>query len=211
MTFKNIAIKNLITAQNIIDTCNSVIDKYHANGELEPTNFSLDASSELIELISKKCLIDTIQWHLEDEVRSPDLSPKEGWAIKKKIDIYNQRRTDTVELIDQKLIVHFSDIKPLENATINSETPGWIIDRLSILCLKLYHMKEQTQRKDVDKNHIVECLSKHYTLEEQQIDLSQAFDQLMNDLSTGKKYMKLYFQMKMYNDKHLNPALYKKN
>ncbi|MCB0501904.1 MAG: DUF4254 domain-containing protein [Bacteroidetes bacterium] len=207
---KQAIIKNSISAQSIIKTCDKVIDHYHQSDILEPEIPSINEHGSLNDIIAVKCLIDTTQWHLEDEVRSPQLTPAEGWAFKKKIDVYNQKRTDVVELIDQALFDHYSTFEKREDASINSETPGWIIDRLSILCLKIYHMKEQVNRKDVSQSHIDKCKAKLDILLEQQMDLKSAFDHLMTDLLEGKKYLKLYLQMKMYNDEALNPVFYKR-
>lgn len=157
-----------------------------------------------------KCWIDTVQWHFEDIIRDPNINPSDALTLKRRIDKSNQDRTDLVEQIDTYFRQLYSDVKPLDNATINTESPAWAVDRLSILALKIYHMKEQTERKDVDTEHLAKCQAKLEVLQEQQVDLSTAIDQLLEDISAGRKYMKVYRQMKMYNDPSTNPVLYKK-
>ena len=157
-----------------------------------------------------KCWIDTVQWHLEDLIRDPHLDAVEGMNLKHRIDRSNQDRTDLVEQIDSYFRQLFCDVTPNEDATINTESPAWAIDRLSILALKIYHMKEQTMRTDASKEHLEKCADKLSILLEQQKDLSTAIDQLLDDIKAGRKYMKVYRQMKMYNDPSTNPVLYKK-
>lgn len=155
--------------------------------------------------------IDTVQWHLEDLIRDPNIDPVEALALKRRIDRSNQERTDLVELIDSYFWDTYKNTVIQPNATINTESPAWAIDRLSILQLKIYHMKQETERTDVDNTHTERCQSKLNILLEQQKDLSTAIDQLINDINQGKKYMKTYKQMKMYNDPALNPVLYAQN
>ena len=159
-----------------------------------------------------KCWIDTVQWHLEDIIRDPHIDPTEALALalKRRIDHSNQDRTDLVEEIDSYFRKLYSDIKPLTDARLNTESPAWAIDRLSILALKIWHMQEQTERKDADVAHVEKCQAKLQVLLEQQVDLSTAIDQLLEDIEQGRKYMKVYRQMKMYNDPSTNPILYKK-
>ena len=157
-----------------------------------------------------KCWIDTVQWHLEDIIRDPDIDPVEALKIKRRIDKSNQDRTDMVEDIDTYFRELYHGIKPFPDATINTESPAWAIDRLSILALKIWHMQEQTERTDADPTHIAICHGKLEVLKEQQKDLSLAIDQLLDDIVSGRKYMKVYRQMKMYNDPDTNPVLYKK-
>ena len=157
-----------------------------------------------------KCWIDTVQWHLEDIIRDPHIDPTEALALKRRIDHSNQDRTDLVEEIDSYFRKLYSDIKPLADARLNTESPAWAIDRLSILALKIWHMQEQTERKDADAAHVEKCQAKLQGLLEQQVDLSTAIDQLLEDIEQGRKYMKVYRQMKMYNDPSTNPILYKK-
>ena len=157
-----------------------------------------------------KCWIDTVQWHLEDIIRDPHIDPTEALGLKRRIDRSNQDRTDLVEEIDSYFRTTYSEVTPLPDARLNTESPAWAIDRLSILALKIWHMQEQTERKDVDAEHFARCQAKLNVLLEQQKDLSTAIDQLLEDIEAGRKYMKVYRQMKMYNDPSTNPILYKK-
>jgi hypothetical protein len=152
--------------------------------------------------------IDTVQWHLEDIIRNPEIEPVEALKIKRRIDRSNQDRTDLVELIDSYFLDQYKNIHPQPDATINTESPAWAVDRLSILALKIYHMQQETTRPDAAQEHIRQCSKKLSILLEQQKDLSTAIDTLLNDIENGRKYMKEYKQMKMYNDPALNPVLY---
>ncbi|MCC8145117.1 MAG: DUF4254 domain-containing protein [Bacteroidales bacterium] len=154
--------------------------------------------------------IDTVQWHLEDIIRDPDIDPVKALEIKRTIDKSNQDRTDLVEVIDSYFLEKFQNVEVNNQATINTESPAWAIDRLSILALKIYHMQEEVDRKDVTPEHHIQVSGKLEILLQQRTDLSTAIDQLLNDLEQGKKYMKVYKQMKMYNDPSLNPVLYGK-
>lgn len=154
--------------------------------------------------------IDTVQWHFEDIIRDPNIDPAEALILKRRIDKSNQDRTDLVELIDSYFLDKYKDISVASDATINTESPAWAIDRLSILALKIYHMDEQVQRTDSTPEQKAQCEKKLAVLLEQQKDLSSAIDQLIADIEAGKKYMKVYKQMKMYNDPNLNPVLYGK-
>ena len=157
-----------------------------------------------------KCWIDTVQWHYEDIIRDPHIDPVEALALKRRIDRSNQDRTDLVEEIDSWFRQYYSKVVPQPDARLNTESPAWAVDRLSILALKIYHMQEQVDRKDADAEHIAKCKAKLAVLLEQQKDLSLAIDQLLDDIAEGKNYMKVYRQMKMYNDPDTNPILYKK-
>ena len=157
-----------------------------------------------------KCWIDTVQWHLEDIIRDPHIDPADALGLKRRIDRSNQDRTDLVEEIDSYFRHQYSMVKPLPDARLNTESPAWAVDRLSILALKIWPMQEQTNRKDADAEHIARCQAKLDVLKEQQADLSTAIDQLLEDIEAGRKYMKVYRQMKMYNDPSTNPILYKK-
>ena len=158
-----------------------------------------------------KCWIDTVQWHFEDIIRDPHIDPIEALNLKRRIDRSNQDRTDLVEEIDSYFRHKYSEVKPLPEARLNTESPAWAIDRLSILALKIYHMREQVERDDADNEHRAKCAAKLDVLLEQQQDLGLAIDQLLEDIEAGRKYMKVYRQMKMYNDPSTNPILYKKN
>ena len=154
--------------------------------------------------------IDAVQWHFEDIIRDPLINPVDALALKRRIDKSNQDRTDLVELIDSYFLDQNKDVKVLSSATINTESPAWAVDRLSILVLKIYHMQQEVDRTDTDKEHRAACQTKLTILLEQRKDLSTALDQLLSDIESGRKYMKVYKQMKMYNDPALNPVLYGK-
>ncbi len=154
--------------------------------------------------------IDTVQWHLEDIIRNPGIDPVEALKIKRRIDKSNQDRTDLVELIDSYFLDQYKDVKIQPDATINTESPAWAVDRLSILALKIYHMQQEVDRREAKPEHIEQCRRKLDILLEQQKDLSTAIDTLLDDIAAGRKYMKVYKQMKMYNDPTLNPVLYGK-
>lgn len=154
--------------------------------------------------------IDAVQWHLEDIIRNPGIDPVEALAIKRRIDRSNQDRTDLVELIDSYFLEQYRRVEPQSGATINTESPAWAVDRLSILILKIYHMQQEAHRPDAEAEHKARCTAKLAVLEEQHADLSAALDQLLADIAAGRKYMKVYKQMKMYNDPALNPVLYAK-
>ena len=154
--------------------------------------------------------IDAVQWHLEDIIRNPQIDPVEALAIKRRIDHSNQDRTDLVELIDSYFLDQYKSVAVQSDATINTESPAWAVDRLSILMLKIYHMQQEAERTDASPEHTAQCQQKLQVLLEQKKDLSLALDQLLADIESGHKYMKVYKQMKMYNDPALNPVLYGK-
>ncbi len=187
----------------------NVIEKYHIIDKVDQP-FENPFPNDILEhLLYKKCWIDTVQWHYEDIIRIPDIEPIQALVIKRKIDASNQDRTDMVEFIDSYFLKKFKDISVLPEATFNTESPAWAIDRLSILALKIYHMHEEANRESADVAHRKVCQIKLETLLQQRDDLSSAIDDLLNDLSKGRKYVKVYKQMKMYNDDDLNPMLYK--
>ena len=187
---------------------NQAIRDYHIKDDVNtPINNPYDRDS-IENRLYLKCWIDTAQWHFEDIIRDPHIDPVEALNLKRRIDRSNQDRTDLVEQIDSYFRQQFSDVKPNADATINTESPAWAIDRLSILALKIYHMREQVERTDVAEEHIRKCQEKLNVLAEQQIDLGTAIDQLLEDIQEGRKYMKVYRQMKMYNDPSTNPVLY---
>lgn len=189
---------------------NQAIRDYHVKDDVDtPISNPYDRDS-IENRLYLKCWIDTVQWHYEDLIRDPHINPVDGMNLKHRIDRSNQDRTDLVEQIDSYFRQLFSDVTPLPDATINTESPAWAIDRLSILALKIYHMREQTERTDATPEHIARCKDKLTVLMEQQKDLSTAIDQLLDDIKAGRKYMKVYRQMKMYNDPATNPVLYKK-
>ena len=167
-----------------------------------------DKDQDLIaHLLYRKCWIDTIQWAYEDIIRDPNIDPVSALKLKRMIDASNQDRTDMVEFIDGYFLDVYKDVQPTSSAKTNSESPAWAIDRLSILALKIYHMQLETLREDAPQLHRSNCLAKLNILLEQRRDLSSAIDELLEDISAGKKYMKVYKQMKMYNDDELNPVL----
>jgi hypothetical protein len=187
-----------------------VIQDYHLTDNVDtPIRNPYDRDSIEFSLYLK-CWIDTVQWHYEDIIRDPHIDPTEALALKRRIDRSNQERTDLVEEIDTYFRSYYSDVKPLPDARLNTESPAWAVDRLSILALKIYHMQEQANRTDASKEHRELCNMKLQVLLEQQIDLSTAIDQLLDDYAKGRKVMKVYRQMKMYNDPSTNPILYKK-
>ncbi|ERJ60643.1 DUF4254 domain-containing protein [Sphingobacterium paucimobilis] len=185
-----------------------VINDYHVHDEINHPIKNPYEASTLEHLLYLKCWIDTAQWHMEDVVRNPNIDPNDGLYWKRRIDKQNQVRTDTVEYIDSYYLNKYMHVQPLSDARINTESPAWAIDRLSILALKIYHMEQETLREDVDSQHIDTCQQKLNILLEQRNDLSKSIDELLEDIESGKKYMKVYKQMKMYNDPSLNPVLY---
>ena len=192
------------------DVFNKAVNDYHVLDNVDtPINNPYDRDS-LENRLYLKCWIDSVQWHLEDLIRDPHIDPLEALSLKRRIDRSNQDRTDLVEQIDSYFLHQYSDVNVLPDARINTESPAWAIDRLSILALKIYHMREQVERTDADQAHLERCRAKLAVLLEQQRDLSTAIDQLLEDIAAGRKYMKTYRQMKMYNDPSTNPVLYKK-
>lgn len=186
------------------------IDDYHVSDDVDaPIRNPYPAPGIEADLYLKNW-IDTVQWHLEDIVRDPEIDPIRALQIKRRIDRSNQERTDLVERIDSYFLTLYKDVRPAIDATINTESPAWAVDRLSILALKIYHMRQEVDRTDVDEAHREACRRKLAVLLEQRADLSLALDQLLADIAAGRKYMKVYRQMKMYNDPSLNPVLYGK-
>jgi len=185
------------------------INDYHVQDSIETKIKNPYHKDQFEHLLYQKNWIDTVQWHLEDIIRDPEIEPAEALKIKRVIDASNQKRTDLVEFIDGYFLNKYKDIKPDKNATLNSETIAWALDRLSILALKIFHMSEEANRENAEQSHKTSCQNKLDVLNEQKIDLSTAIDQLIQDIEKGNKYMKTYKQMKMYNDEELNPVLYK--
>ena len=197
------------------EQCNEIfnlaIRDYHVKDNVDtPINNPYDRDS-IENRLYLKCWIDTVQWHYEDMIRDPHIDPVAALQLKRRIDQSNQDRTDLVEQIDSYFRHTYSNVKPLPDATINTESPAWAVDRLSILALKIDHMREQAERTDASDEHRQKCRAKLDVLLEQQKDLSTAIDQLLADIAAGRKYMKVYRQMKMYNDPSTNPILYKKS
>lgn len=197
---------------SFVELCNQVFNQairdYHVTDNIDtPINNPYERDS-IENRLYLKCWIDTVQWHFEDIIRAPHIDPIEALALKRRIDRSNQDRTDLVEQIDSYFRQKYSDVNVLPDARINTESPAWAIDRLSILALKIYHMKEQAERTDASDEHRQKCQTKLNVLLEQQVDLGTAIDQLLEDIAAGRKYMKVYRQMKMYNDPSTNPVLY---
>ena len=188
---------------------NQSIKDYHINDSIETKIKNPYLKDQFEHLLYQKNWIDTVQWHLEDIIRDPEIEPIEALKIKRVIDASNQKRTDLVEFIDGYFLNKYKDVKPNKKATLNSETIAWALDRLSILALKIFHMFEEVNRESAEQSHKVSCQKKLDVLNEQKLDLSKAIDQLIDDIEKGNKYMKIYKQMKMYNDEELNPVLYK--
>ena len=188
---------------------NEVVEKYHEiNTVGQEFHNPYDEKEQLLEhLLYRKCWIDTVQWHYEDIIRDQKINPEAALKLKRQIDASNQDRTDMVEYIDSYFLDKYKDVEPKPDATINSESPAWAIDRLSILSLKIYHMNEEANRVEAGQDHMIKCKAKLDVLLEQRVDLSTAINQLLEDISNGDKYMKVYRQMKMYNDDELNPVL----
>ena len=195
--------------------CNKIfgeaINDYHIHNNINQPIANPYPTQGIEHLLYLKCWIDTVQWHMEDVVRNPEINPVEGLQWKRRIDASNQERTDVVEYIDSYFLEEYKNIKPKADARINSESPAWVIDRLSILALKVYHMSEETVRSDASEEHRILCTQKLNVLLNQRTDLSNSLDELIMDIQNGLKYMKVYKQMKMYNDPSLNPVLYNPN
>lgn len=186
-----------------------VISNYHVLDNVDqPFSNPYDSEKDLLaHLLYKKCWIDTVQWHYEDIIRDPQIDPVAALELKRKIDASNQERTDMVEYLDSFFLEKYKDVVASDTATINSESPAWAFDRLSILALKIYHMQEEASRENATSSHRDACQQKLDILLEQRVDLSTAIEQLISDIEAGKKFMKVYKQMKMYNDEELNPVL----
>lgn len=183
------------------------IIKYHRIDEVDQAFENPYDKDSIEHLLYRKNWIDTVQWHYEDIIRDPNIDPEAALKLKRKIDASNQDRTDLVEYIDSYFLNKYQSVQLKDSALINTESPAWAIDRLSILALKMYHMNEEAMRTDASEEHITNCKKKLAVLLDQKADLSTAIDQLLDDIATGDKYMKVYKQMKMYNDDELNPVL----
>lgn len=193
--------------------CNKIFNEsiadYHQFDDVNRAIANPYEKSSIEHLLYLKNWIDTVQWHLEDIIRNPQIDPVEALGIKRWIDRSNQERTDVVEYIDSYFLEKYKAVVPATDAVINTESPAWAIDRLSILALKIYHMQEEANRADASEAHREACQRKLSILQEQQRDLSAAIEDLLAGIAAGKKFMKVYKQMKMYNDPSLNPVLYK--
>jgi len=198
----------MLSANDCYQVFQRSIDDYHISDSVDTPIRNPYSPDSFEYLLYQKNWIDTVQWHLEDIIRDPAIDPVDALAIKRRIDRSNQDRTDTVEKIDDYFLSAFRDVQYKPEARINSETPAWLLDRMSILLLKIYHMKEQTERTDASPEHIQRCQQKLLILEEQRGDMRQAHDELIEDIRNGNRRFKVYRQMKMYNDPTLNPVLY---
>lgn len=187
---------------------NEAIVDYHKHDDVDHEMVNPYDRNQLEHLLYHKNWVDTVQWHFEDIIRDPEIDPAAALVLKRRIDASNQVRTDMVEYIDSYFLDKYKNVKVLPDAKINTESPAWAIDRYSILALKIYHMEQETKRDDVDDAHRAACQKKLDVLREQHKDLSTAIEELLADIEAGRKYMKVYKQMKMYNDPNLNPVLY---
>lgn len=208
--FTRLILKSMTFAEN----CNVVFDRstsdYHINDDVDFAVANPYPKDTIDHILYAKNWIDAVQWHLEDIIRDPNIDPVAALALKRRIDRSNQDRTDMVEELDTYFRNKYADVKPLADATINTESPAWALDRLSILALKIYHMKAEVERADATLEHVARCRAKLDILLEQRDDLTSAIGQLLDDIAAGRKYMKVYRQMKMYNDPATNPVLYGK-
>ncbi|WP_294733610.1 DUF4254 domain-containing protein [uncultured Flavobacterium sp.] len=184
------------------------INDYHKFDNVDQPINNPFSKDQIEHLLYAKNWIDTVQWHLEDIIRNPAIDPVEALALKRRIDASNQERTDMVEYIDSYFLQKYNDVTVKAGAKVNSESPAWALDRLSILALKIYHMNEEATREEASEDHRAKCTEKLNVLLEQRKDLSTSIDDLVTDIENGDKYMKVYKQMKMYNDEELNPVLY---
>ena len=200
----------MITAAHCFTIFDRCIDDYHVHDNVDQSINNPFPQGSIDHDLYLKAWIDTVQWHFEDLIRDPYIEPVAGMELKRKIDKSNQHRTDLVERIDDYFLESFSGVKYIDGAKINSESPAWVVDRMSILALKIYHAKEQLDRQDVDEGHKEKSLVRVSVLEEQKTDLSTSFDELLEDIGKGERRMKVYRQMKLYNDPATNPVLYKK-
>ncbi|MEO8234821.1 MAG: DUF4254 domain-containing protein [Flavobacterium sp.] len=184
------------------------INDYHKFDDVNQPISNPYPKEKIEHLLYAKNWVDTVQWHYEDIIRDPNIDPVEALVLKRKIDASNQVRTDMVEYIDSYFLQKYASVNVKLSAKINSESPAWAFDRLSILALKIYHMNEEATREEASAEHRAKCQEKLNVLLEQKKDLTTAIDDLLTDIEAGDKYMKVYKQMKMYNDDELNPVLY---
>lgn len=196
------------TADKCYDIFNEATVAYHVTDNVDAPHPNPYTEGTIEHTLYAKNMVDAVQWHLEDIIRDPEIDPVAALALKRRIDASNQVRTDMVEELDSYFREKYAGVKVAADATINTESPAWALDRLSILALKIYHMNAETERTDASAEHIAKCRGKLAVLLEQQKDLTTAINQLLEDIATGRKYMKVYRQMKMYNDADTNPVLY---
>ena len=184
------------------------IQEYHVIDDVYQPTLNPFEKGSIEHLLYAKNWVDTVQWHYEDIIRDPQIDPVAALDLKRKIDASNQVRTDMVEYIDSYFLQKYSNVTVKANAKINTESPAWAIDRLSILALKIYHMSEEANRAEATPEHRAKCQEKLNVLLDQKSDMFVSISQLVEDIENGDKYMKVYKQMKMYNDEELNPVLY---
>ncbi|AEV98664.1 hypothetical protein A4D02_34800 [Niastella koreensis] len=197
-----------VFSDNVQAIYGRAIEDYHVADSIETAVENPFPVGELEHLLYLKCWIDNVQWHVEDAIRDPHIDATDALKLKRRIDQLNQERTNTVEYIDDYFLHYYTGVPVMPYARVNTESPAWALDRLSILCLKIYHMNAEVQRTEASPDHIHRCRNKLATLRLQQIDLSVSINELLLDISKGNKQMKVYRQMKMYNDENLNPVLY---
>ncbi|MCM1293078.1 MAG: DUF4254 domain-containing protein [Bacteroides sp.] len=195
-------------ADRCYDVFRQATEAYHITDDVDAKVANPYEEGTFEHTLFEKNMVDAVQWHLEDIIRDPEIDPVEALALKRRIDRSNQVRTDMVEQIDSYFRDKYADVEVKADATINTESPAWALDRLSILALKIYHMEVETNRTDADAAHLAKCGAKLAVLREQLTDLTTAINQLLDDIEAGRKYMKVYRQMKMYNDPATNPVLY---
>lgn len=195
-------------AENCYKIFSDSVADYHLSDDVDAPSRNPYAEGSIEKVLYDKNFIDAVQWHLEDIIRDPEIDPVAALALKRRIDRSNQDRTDMVEELDTYFRTKYAGVEVAENATINTESPAWAFDRLSILALKIYHMKIETERAGASAEHVAKCRAKLDVLLEQRSDLISAIDTLLDDIAAGRKYMKVYRQMKMYNDADTNPVLY---
>ena len=196
-------------AEKCFDIFNEATVAYHVTDNVDAPHPNPYEEGSFEHTLYAKNMVDAVQWHLEDIIRDPEIDPVAALALKRRIDASNQVRTDMVEELDTYFREKYADVEVAVDATINTESPAWALDRLSILALKIYHMEVETKRTDATAEHIQKCGNKLAVLLEQRKDLTTAIGQLLDDIAAGRKYMKVYRQMKMYNDTDTNPVLYK--
>lgn len=196
-------------AEKCFDIFNEATEAYHLTDNVDAPHPNPYEDGTFEHTLYAKNMVDAVQWHLEDIIRDPEIDPVAALALKRRIDASNQVRTDMVEELDTYFREKYADVEVCADATINTESPAWALDRLSILALKIYHMEVETKRTDATADHIQKCGNKLAVLLEQRKDLTVAIGQLLDDIAAGRKYMKVYRQMKMYNDTDTNPVLYK--
>ena len=184
------------------------INDYHVIDDVYQPPINPFEKGTIEYLLYAKNWVDTVQWHYEDIIRDPSIDPIAALVLKRKIDASNQVRTDMVEYIDSYFLQKHINVQVKPNAKINTESPAWAIDRLSILALKIYHMNEEANRAEASAEHRAKCQEKLNVLLDQKNDMFISINDLLTDIENGDKFMKVYKQMKMYNDDDLNPVLY---